>query len=221
MKSSAFALFLGLAAQALPAPLQVNQPAAASEAPAAIRVGAGGDLQAALDRAKAGDVIELASGAIVHRQLRPAGEEPATATSSCGPRRPPACPTPIGAHRPRRTAASSRGSSRPTASPALRTAPGRPSLAADAARVRTERQRRPATSWCSATAPPRSRAPRAAARSGRRSLLHPRRPGARPEARHRDEQRLDDHRRARTSPTSSRPARTRRPSPAGAGPARF
>jgi len=63
MKSSAFALFLGLAAQARPALLPLPQPAAASEAPVAIRVGAGGDLQAALDRAKAGDVIELASGA--------------------------------------------------------------------------------------------------------------------------------------------------------------
>jgi hypothetical protein len=63
MKSSALALFLGLAAQALPASLQLNQPAEASDGPAAIRVGPGGDLQAALDRAKAGDVIELASGA--------------------------------------------------------------------------------------------------------------------------------------------------------------
>jgi hypothetical protein len=62
MKSGAFALFLALAAQALPA-TQLNQPAAASEGPAAIRVGAGGDLQAALDRARPGDVIELASGA--------------------------------------------------------------------------------------------------------------------------------------------------------------
>jgi hypothetical protein len=62
MKSTAFALFLALAAQALPA-TQLNPPAAASEGPAAIRVGAGGDLQAALDRARPGDVIELASGA--------------------------------------------------------------------------------------------------------------------------------------------------------------
>jgi hypothetical protein len=62
MKSSAFALFLALVAQALPA-TRLTPPAAASEGPAAIRVGAGGDLQAALDRAKAGDVIELAAGA--------------------------------------------------------------------------------------------------------------------------------------------------------------
>ena len=62
MKSSAFALFLAVAAQALPA-TQLNPPAAASEGPAAIRVGAGGDLQEALDRARPGDVIELASGA--------------------------------------------------------------------------------------------------------------------------------------------------------------
>jgi hypothetical protein len=62
MKSSAFALFLALLAQALPA-TQLSPPAAASEGPAAIRVAANGDLQAALDRAKAGDVIELASGA--------------------------------------------------------------------------------------------------------------------------------------------------------------
>jgi hypothetical protein len=62
MKSSAFALFLALLAQALPA-TQLSPPAAASGGPAAIRVAANGDLQAALDRAKAGDVIELASGA--------------------------------------------------------------------------------------------------------------------------------------------------------------
>ena len=63
MKSGAIALFLALAAQALPATLQLNQPAEASQGPAAIRVGAGGDLQAAIDRARAGDVIELAGGA--------------------------------------------------------------------------------------------------------------------------------------------------------------
>ena len=81
MKSSAFALFLGLAAQALPATLQLNQPAAASEGPAAIRVGVGGDLQAAIDRAKAGDVIELASGAI-SPGTSSCPRRPATATSS-------------------------------------------------------------------------------------------------------------------------------------------
>jgi hypothetical protein len=60
MKSLAFALFLSAAAQALPATVEVSPPA---EGPAAIRVAAGGDLQAALDRANPGDVIELASGA--------------------------------------------------------------------------------------------------------------------------------------------------------------
>ena len=60
MKSLAFALFLSAAAQALPATVEVS---AVAEGPAAIRVPAGGDLQAALDRANAGDVIELASGA--------------------------------------------------------------------------------------------------------------------------------------------------------------
>src|SRR4051794_28819260 len=64
MKLSAFALFLGIASQALPTTtLQVPPAPAAAEAPATIRVAAGGDLQAALDRARAGDVIELAGGA--------------------------------------------------------------------------------------------------------------------------------------------------------------
>jgi hypothetical protein len=62
MRSSAVALVLSLAVQALAA-RQVYPPAATSEGPATIRVGAGGDLQAALDRARGGDVIELASGA--------------------------------------------------------------------------------------------------------------------------------------------------------------
>ena len=60
MKSLVFALFVSAAVQALPATVEVSAPA---EGPAAIRVAAGGDLQAALDRANAGDVIELASGA--------------------------------------------------------------------------------------------------------------------------------------------------------------
>jgi len=63
MKSIAFVLLLGLAGQALPVTLQVPPAAEAAEAPATIRVAAGGDLQAALDRASGGDVIELASGA--------------------------------------------------------------------------------------------------------------------------------------------------------------
>jgi hypothetical protein len=44
----------------LPTTLQVLPP---TEGPATIRVAAGGDLQAALDRAKPGDVVELAAGA--------------------------------------------------------------------------------------------------------------------------------------------------------------
>ena len=79
----------------------------------------------------------------------------------------------------------------------------RPSLAPDAARVRTQRPRPPATSWCSATHRRRSRATRDASRSRRRSLLHPWRSGARPEARHRDEWRVDRSSSAPTSPTSS------------------
>jgi len=63
MKLSAFALLLGVAAQAVPVTLQVPPAAEAAEAPATIRVAAGGDLQAALDRARPGDVIELAAGA--------------------------------------------------------------------------------------------------------------------------------------------------------------
>jgi hypothetical protein len=53
-------MFIAVASQALPSPLQI---AAAGEGPATVRVGSGGDLQDALDRAKAGDVIELAAGA--------------------------------------------------------------------------------------------------------------------------------------------------------------
>jgi hypothetical protein len=60
MRSLAFALFLSAAAQALPATVEV---APSVDGPVAIRVPAGGDLQAALDRANSGDVIELASGA--------------------------------------------------------------------------------------------------------------------------------------------------------------
>ena len=60
MRPLAFALFLGAAAQALPATVEVSAPA---DGPVAIRVPAGGDLQAALDRANSGDVIELPSGA--------------------------------------------------------------------------------------------------------------------------------------------------------------
>ena len=60
MKSLALAMFLAVVAQALPAPMEIE---AAGEAPATIRVASGGDLQGALDRARAGDVIELAAGA--------------------------------------------------------------------------------------------------------------------------------------------------------------
>ena len=61
MKSLAFALVISAAVQALPATVEVLP--APRDTPAAIRVPSGGDLQAALDRANAGDVIELASGA--------------------------------------------------------------------------------------------------------------------------------------------------------------
>jgi hypothetical protein len=60
MRSLVLALLLSAAAQALPATVAVSAPA---DGPVAIRVPAGGDLQAALDRANSGDVIELASGA--------------------------------------------------------------------------------------------------------------------------------------------------------------
>jgi hypothetical protein len=63
MKSKAFALVLALVIQVLPAALRVSPQAVLSAAPVTIRVRAGEDLQAALDRANAGDIIELASGA--------------------------------------------------------------------------------------------------------------------------------------------------------------
>jgi hypothetical protein len=65
MRSIAFALLVGASAQALPAALtpQVYPPSTAAEAPAAIRVTTSGELQAAIDRAKSGDVIDLAPGA--------------------------------------------------------------------------------------------------------------------------------------------------------------
>jgi hypothetical protein len=62
MKSLAIAFLVSVATQALPAALQVYPPTVA-ETRASIRVAAGGDLQAALDRAQPGDVIELAPGA--------------------------------------------------------------------------------------------------------------------------------------------------------------
>jgi hypothetical protein len=61
MKSITLALFFGIAVQALPASIEI--PATLGDGAASIRVAADGDLQAALDRANAGDVIELASGA--------------------------------------------------------------------------------------------------------------------------------------------------------------
>ena len=60
MKSLAAALLLWLSVQALPATLQTLPPSAG---PAAIRVGPGGDLQDALNRARPGDIVELAAGA--------------------------------------------------------------------------------------------------------------------------------------------------------------
>lgn len=61
MKPLAFILLISAAVQALPATVEVSPEP--RQTPAAIRVPAGGNLQAALDRANAGDVIELASGA--------------------------------------------------------------------------------------------------------------------------------------------------------------
>src|SRR5688500_16207999 len=62
MKSLALTLFISTAAQALPASSpQIYAPA---EVAATVSVGAGSDLQAALDRAKPGDTIELPSGAV-------------------------------------------------------------------------------------------------------------------------------------------------------------
>ena len=194
MKSSAFALFLGLAAQALPATLQLNPPAAASEGPAAIRVGAGGDLQAALDRAKAGDVIELASGAMLHRELRPAreGRQPLHHPEDCADRRP--------ARRDRRastppTAASSRGSSRPTARRRCARRPGAHhwrlmllEFGPNASAVR----RHPGARRRHRRRSPATRMPHDLVVD--RCYIHGD-PGARPEARHRDEQRLDDRHR--------------------------
>ena len=217
MKSSAFALFLALAAQALPATLQLNQPAAASEGPAAIRVGAGGDLQAALDRAKAGDVIELASGAsftgnfvlpakagnryIILRTAPTAGLPDASSRID-----------------PSQSGKLARIQS-PNGSPALRTAPG-----AHHWRLMLLEFGPNATAggdiMVLGDATPAQAGDSDASRSGRRSLLHPWRSRARPEARHRDEQRARRSSSARISPTSSRRARTRRQSPAGAGPVR-
>jgi hypothetical protein len=59
MKSLVLALLVWVSAQALPASLQIYPP---PDAAASIRVAGGEDLQAALDRAKPGDVIELAAG---------------------------------------------------------------------------------------------------------------------------------------------------------------
>jgi len=61
MKFIAFALLISTAAQALPAALQIYAP---GEVAATVSVGAGTDLQAALDRAKPGDTIELAPGEV-------------------------------------------------------------------------------------------------------------------------------------------------------------
>ena len=192
MKSSAFALFLALAAQALPATLQLDQPAAASEGPAAIRVGAGGDLQAAIERARAGDVIELASGAsftgnfvlpakagnryIILRTAPTAGLPDASSRVD-----------------PSHSGKLARIQS-PNGSPALRTAPG-----AHHWRLMLLEFGPNATAGGDILAlgdgyagPGRRLGP---SRSRRRSLLHPRRSRARPEARHRDEQRVDDRRR--------------------------
>src|SRR5688500_17635386 len=60
MKAIIVAVLVCATAHALPAARQIYPP---TEGPSAIRVEAAGDLQAALDRAKPGDVIEMASGA--------------------------------------------------------------------------------------------------------------------------------------------------------------
>ena len=60
MKAITLAVVLWATVQALPATLQIYPP---TDAPAAIRVEGAGNLQEALDRAKPGDVIELAAGA--------------------------------------------------------------------------------------------------------------------------------------------------------------
>jgi hypothetical protein len=62
MKLLTLTILLGVAAQALPATIQIFPPDATRTA-APLAVAAGGDLQAALDRARPGDIIELAPGA--------------------------------------------------------------------------------------------------------------------------------------------------------------
>ena len=194
MKSSALALFLGLAAQALPAPLQVNQPAAGERR-------AGGDSRrrpAAISRRR-----WIAPRPATSSSWRAARRSPAT--SSC-PRRPatvtrfcrtaPTAGLPDAgrAHRPRRTAASSRRFSRPTGR--RRCAPRPARITGASCCSSSDPTPAPAaTSWRSATASPAQAGDSAAARSRRRSLLHPWRSRARPEARHRDEQRVDHRRR--------------------------
>ena len=178
-----------LAAQALPATLElVARP----------RRGTGGDSRRRRRRSAGG--ARSREGRRRHR----AGERrhvspgtsscprrPATATPSCGPRRPPACPTPSARIDPAQSGKLAKIQS-PNGSPALRTAPGSPSLAPDAARVRTQRPRPSGDILVLGDASPaQSSEPGHAARSRRRSLLHPWRSRARPEARHRDEQRVD------------------------------
>ena len=143
----------GCRAGACPATVEVRQPARQT-APASIRVASGGDLQAALDRAKAGDVIELAQRRHLHRQFRPAGQEPVTATRSSGPRDGRPARAPMAASI-RHTAGSwprfsLRTRRRRFAPPPAAITGGSCCSSSD----RTARQ--PATSSCSATVRPRS-----------------------------------------------------------------
>ena len=97
-------------------------PATLGDGPASIRVAAGGDLQAALDRANAGDVIELASGAtFVGNFVLPA--KSGIATQSSGQHRHAGLPDADGRVAPSHSGKLARIQS-PNAAPALRTATG-------------------------------------------------------------------------------------------------
>ena len=189
---------------------------ALAQARGSVQVGAGGDLQAALDSANAGRR---------HRAAERARRSPGT---SCCPQksgtryitiRTAAVRRPAEgrrAHRPGAQPAGSRGCSRRTGRRRCAPPPGAHHWRAHAPRIRAESGAAPATSWCSATAPPRNRAS-----TGCRTICVVDRcyihgdPGARPEARHRAEQRVDDHHRVVHLRHQVRRARTRRRSPAG------
>ncbi|MGH9372117.1 MAG: hypothetical protein ACRD15_11360 [Vicinamibacterales bacterium] len=120
MKALAVALFIGLAAQALPATLQIYAPA--TERGAAITVSAGSDLQSALDNASPGDVITLPPGATFSGNFvlpRKSGDRYITlrTASSDG------LPSPGGRVSPEQSAQLAKIRS-PNRAPAIRTAPG-------------------------------------------------------------------------------------------------